>query len=204
MKKSSILLEFIIVIVLISIVYSLFLPKPNKNKLKELENRIVLYMKILRYQALIDSKDNPKETLWFKKRWTIKFFRCDKTKGGVYFVIYSDKNMTGHPNQDESLKDPLTNKYIYSTNTCEENTNNSKYTLLSKNFDIKDINISCNNTDSLGQISFGNDGKVYSKLSSTAGEYYEYEIKKDCFIKFTSNDEKNFVIKIVSNTGFID
>ena len=44
-----------------------------------------------------------------------------------------------------------------------------------KNFDIENIQISCNDTTSLGQLSFGDDGKVYSKLSTNPDEFDKYE-----------------------------
>lgn len=204
MKKASILFELILIIVLISIIYAIFVPKPNTNKLEELKNRITLYLKQVRYQALIDDKYDEEETLWHKRRWTMKFFRCRESVGGVYFSIYSEKNDTGQPNQKESLKDPLTNKYIYNNNYCKESLENSKYTLLTKNYDIKTVEISCNSTDSLGQISFGNDGRVYSKLSNFTNEQYAYEIKTPCKMKFIVNNNKFIEVEISSKTGFVE
>ena len=147
MKKAFSLLEMVLVVVLIGLLYVLFIPKKQINKLEEATNRISMYLSYARYQAFIDDKYS-NEDLWHKKRWTMKFFRCDKDEGGIYFVIYSDTNMTGHPNQKESLKDSLTNRYIYSTNSCQEKNDNSKYVLLTKNYDIKTVDISCNSTDS--------------------------------------------------------
>lgn len=110
MKKSYSLIELILVIFLISILYYSISLNNHNNKLDELTNRIVLYLKQTRYQTLIDEKIDKNENLWHKKRWTLKFFNCKKSVGGIYYVIYSDSNMTGHPNLDESLKDPLTKK----------------------------------------------------------------------------------------------
>jgi type II secretory pathway pseudopilin PulG len=201
MKKAFSLLELVLVVVLIGFLYTLFIPKKQENRLQELTNRVSLYLSYIRYKALIDDK-YLNDDLWHKKRWTMKFFRCQNE--GIYFSIYSDENGKGHPNQDESLKDPLTNKYIYSSNYCEENNENSKYTLLTKSFDIDKVNISCNDTDSLGQISFGNDGRVYSKLSNFSNEAYEYEITTPCYIKFTSKNQETKEIKIYPKTAFIE
>ena len=92
MRKASVLFEFILIIVIVSIIYTIFYPKTNKNKLQQLESRISLYLKQTRYQALIDDKYEEDEKLWHKKRWTMKFFRCDKDEGGIYFVIYYSPN----------------------------------------------------------------------------------------------------------------
>ena len=203
MKKSFTLLELILVILLLSILYMAFIPKTKINNLDELKEKLTLQIKHLRNKALIDSKYN-EDLKWQKQNWTIKFFRCKKIIGGLYYVIYSDKNKTGHPNQDESLKDPLSNKYIYSSNSCEENEKNSKYTLLTKNFNIKSVNISCNKTTSLGQVSFSYDGKAYSKLANNINDQEEYEINEPCILEFLDNKNDKFEIIIENKTSYIN
>lgn len=200
MKKAHFLLEIILVIVLMGFLYSIFIPKAKNNKLEELTQRVSLYLSYLRYKAMIDDKYNENNSLWYKQRWTMKFFRCKQSVGGVYFTIYSEENVTGHPNQKETLKDPLTNKYIYNNNSCSDNNENSKYTLLSKYYDVESVQISCNSTDSLGQISFGSDGKIYSRISDAE----LYEITKPCTIRFISKNKEYKDIKIHAKTGFIE
>lgn len=204
MKRSFTLLEIILVLLLMSILYVTFLPKTNLSKINDVTNRLILQLKFLRYKSLIDYKYNLDDQLWHKKRWTLKFFRCRKDIGGIYYSIYSDKNKSGHPGINDSLKDPLSQKNIYSTNHCSENIKNSKYVLLTKNFDIKNIDISCNETKSLGQISFGNNGKVYTKLSNEYNDSSSYELKDICFIKLTDKFNNTSLIKIEPNTTYIN
>ena len=161
-----------------------------------------LYISYVRYKALIDDKFDLQDSLWHKKRWTIKFFRCRESVGGIYYAIYSDNNKTGIPSAEDSLKDPLSQKNIYSSNYCEENSSNSKFVLLTKNFGITDVQISCNDTTSLGQLSFDSDGKVYSKLSNYANESNEYEINKPCFLKFISKDGENKELVVNPYTSY--
>lgn len=203
MKKAFSLLEVILVITILIFIGSFYVKKSNNNDLEYATNRIVLYLKQARYQALIDNKEKIENELWHKRRWTLKFFRCDSNIGGLYYTIYTDKNEKGHPGLDEALADPLTNKKIYSTNKCIYKKNSSKYVLLTKEFGIKEIKVSCNKTSSLGQISFGNEGKVYSKLSSYKNEYYEYEITSKCIItlKDQNNDSEELIIE--PKTGFV-
>ena len=130
MKKSFSFLEIILVVSPLGFIYTIFIPKNKINKLDEIANRLSLYIAYTRLKAMLDDKYEDTDPLWHKKRWTIKFFRCRNTEDGIYFVIYSDKNKTGHPSEEDSLKDPLTNKLIYSSNYCQENTKNSKYVLL--------------------------------------------------------------------------
>ncbi len=202
MKKSFSLLEIVLTILLISFIYTIFLPKNRINYIDEVTTRMQLYISYVRYKALIDDKFNSEEPLWHKKRWTIKFFRCRESVGGIYYAIYSDNNKTGIPSAEDSLKDPLSQKNIYSSNYCEENSSNSKFVLLTKNFGITDVQISCNDTTSLGQLSFDSDGKVYSKLSNYANESNEYEINKPCFLKFISKDGENKELVVNPYTSY--
>ncbi|NVJ54628.1 MAG: type II secretion system protein [Campylobacteraceae bacterium] len=202
MKNSFSILELILVLFVLSLITTTFYFKPNENKLADAANRIELYLKQTRYQALIDNKQDQKDSLWFRKRWTFKFFNCSNNKG-IYYVIYSDENKKGHPNENESLIDPLTKKRVYSSNTCEYDENRSKYVLLTKEFDVVNTNISCNSTSSLGQISFGNDGKVYSKLSTHENKSEDFEIKDSCYIELINKTGYKKRIKIEPNTGFI-
>ncbi|RXJ65731.1 hypothetical protein CRV08_14675 [Halarcobacter ebronensis] len=203
MKTALTLLEVIVVISLISIIYFTQSNKTFTNTdLEKAANRIVLYLKETRYQALIDDKRDENKPLWYKRRWTMKFFKCSESVGGIYYVIYSDENEKGHPNKDESLIDPLTRKRVYSSNSCESSNDTSKYVLLTKEFGIKNANISCNNTTSLGQISFGRDGKVYSKLSNSENSEDEYEILERCKIELISEKNHKIGIFIEPKTGF--
>lgn len=202
MKRSFLSLELLLILIIIAILYASFIPKNYNVKLDEATNRLLIYLNFLRQQALIDDKYDDSSPTWHKKRWTLKFFRCSKKIGGIYYVIYSEENDTGHPGKNEALKDPLTNKYIYSKNTCKENIENSNFVLL-KNYDIVDINITCNSTSSLGQISFGNDGRVYSKLSSFESEAYAYEITKPCTIKLVSSNGDFRELLIYPQTSFV-
>lgn len=203
MKKAYTILEVIFTITLIAFLYSFFtLNIKNENKLDELTNKIVLYINQVRLNALLDDKYSYEENLWFKKRWTMKFFRCRSSVGGVYFSIYSDTNLSGHPSFEDALIDPLTNKRVYSSNFCEENEKNSKYVLLTKNYDIENVIVSCNTTSSLGQISFGTDGKIYSKLSNDPIEMYSFEILEPCFIEFQDKKGEKRIIKIENKTSY--
>ena len=203
MKKSFSLLELILVIFIIILIGSFVKTYTEDDNLRVATNKIVLFLKQTRYQALIDNKENTNENLWYKKRWTLKFLRCRKNIGGLYYVVYSDENMTGHPSIDESLEDPLTKKKIYSSNKCEVTANTSKYTLLTKEFGIDEVNVSCNNTSSLGQISFGSNGKVYSKLSNNENEESEYEIKEKCEIELISQKGAKKTVVIEAKTAYV-
>lgn len=203
MKKSFTILEIIFVISILTIIIFTLKPKIYINKLEHAANRIVLYLKQTRYQAMIDDQYDSKDSLWHKKRWTLKFFRCSNKVGGLYYVIYSDKNKKGHPSLNESLIDPLTKQRVYSSNSCNYDSKRSKYVLLTKEFGIKDVKIDCNSTSSLGQISFGNDGKIYTKLSPLSNEFDEYELKDRCKITFIDELTNSIDVIIEPKTGYV-
>ena len=203
LKQAFSLLELIFVIFLLSLI-SFFALKQSPNKeLDTASNRLLLYIKQTQLQSYINDKFESANTLWHKQRWTLKFFQCRKSVGGIYYSIYSDTNQTGHPSSSESLKDPLTNKNIYSSNYCAKNEYNSEYVLLTQEYHIKEVYLSCNSTSSLGQISFGSDGRVYSRLSNEENEFYEYEIKKPCILKIVHENGNSKSITIENQTGYV-
>jgi len=197
------LIEIIFTIVLIAILSTFFLPKKIDNKLNFVADKLVLYLKYTRYLALIDNKFNPDDDMWFRERWTLKFQNCRSSVGGLYYVIYSDKNHGGNINKEECAKDPLTRKWIYSSNYCTQTATSSRYVLLTKEYGVIKVEISCNNTSTIGQISFGNDGSVYSKLGINPEDIYENEITSTCYIDMYDKNNKFVRIAVEPKTGHI-
>lgn len=203
MKKSFTILELIIVLLLLSILYTSFIPKTNTNNINELKNRIILQLKYLRYKALTDSKYDKSDSRWHKERWSFKIFNCDKNKDGVYYAMYSDINNTGSVAASEALDDPLSGRNIFTGKQCISNNSNSKYVLLTDNFNVKNISATCNSTDAVVQISFGFDGNVYSRLSRFENDSFNYRIEEKCIIYIEDKENYKTNITIESKTGFI-
>lgn len=198
-KKSFSLLELIFTIILISIIITVAIPKKNISKLNLARDRILINLSYTRYIAHIDDKFDIKDNEWEKKRWTLKFQHCSSTVGGLYYTIYSDKSGgSAHFKKVDCLKDPLTNKYLYSNSDCVASYDESKYILLTKEYGIDKIEVSCNTTSAIGQISFGYDGKIYSQLGSNIKEILE-----PCEIKLYDKNS-TLSIKIYPKTGFIE
>lgn len=175
------------------------IPKIQISKLQLATDKILIYLNYTRYIAMIDNKYSVNDREWQKKRWTLKFQKCSNPDDGLYFVVYSDESGgTAHFKKTETLKDPLNDKYLYSNYHCTPKSNESSDILLTKKYGIKDIDISCNTTSTIGQISFGYDGKIYSQLGTNIKE-----ITKTCFIKFIDSQLKESVIIIEPNTGYI-
>ena len=199
MKKAFSILELIIVISLITVVTSISFPKLNISKLQLATDKMIIYLNFTRYISMLDNKHDIDDVEWEKKRWTLKFQRCSNAEDGLYFVVYSDQSGgTAHFKKSETLKDPLNNKYLYSGYDCKANKNESPDVLLTKKYGIQDIIISCNTTSTIGQISFGYGGKIYSQLGTNIKE-----IEQPCSIKLVDNQDKESVIIVEANTGYI-
>ena len=190
----------IFVLIIISIVISQSIPKTQISKLNLASDKIILYLNYIRYIAHIDNKFNKMDEEWERKRWTLKFQNCNKKIGGLYYIMYSDMyGGTAHVKKEDTLKDPLNNQYLYS-NGCQEDTLNdkSKHILLTKEYGIEKIDVSCNTSSSIGQISFGYDGKIYSQLGTNIKE-----IEKSCVIKLIDKENNFQNIVVESKTGYI-
>lgn len=198
-KKSFSLLELIILIVIIAIISSKIDFKYARNNLNDAVKTLKLHLNYTRYIAHIDNKKDIADDEWSKKLWTLKFQRCSSDIGGVYYVIYSDRSGgTAHFKKKDTLKEPLTNKYLYSNSDCIVSKDESDDVLLTKKFGINDVEISCNTTSSIGQISFGFEGKIFSSL----GENIK-EIKNKCTIKLIDDKGESVSLTVEPETGYI-
>lgn len=152
-----------------------------------------------RYISHIDNKFDISKPLWFQERWTLKFKNCNKTIGGLYYLVYSDTNHGGRVNKNECLKEPLTNRYLYSNGCVKDSVNDkSKYVLLSKEYGVTKVDVSCYRGSGLGYISFGYDGKVYSYLGTNPKE-----ITTPCKINLYDKHNNMATIIIEPKTGYI-
>jgi len=202
-RKSFSLIELVFIIIIIAVISIQFIPKNIKSNLPQAANKIIVHLKNTRYQAMIDNRFNHKDEFWFRERWTLKFMNCKKTVGGLYYVVFSDTNHKGRPNKEETLKDPLTQKWLYSNNDCDASFNESKDILLTKEYGVSKVIMSCNNTSSIGQLSFGFDGQVYTKLGTNRLDTYRYALEDTCNITLFDKSNKNVTIQIDPNTGYI-
>ena len=197
-KNAFSLLEMLFVIALLSIFIITTFPNLKQNKLNLAIEKLNLYIKYTRYIATINQFDPTKED-WQKQLWTIKIQRCRESVGGIYFTIYSDKDKDGHIDKIETLKDPITKKYLYSSNLCDNDSDtNNRYVLLTDTYDVTDATISCNDTTSIGQISFDQFGNVYSNLNNLN----EYKLVNNCTITLYNEDNESQTINIIAGSGY--
>ena len=204
-KRSFFLIEIIFCILILSIVYTQIIGKKKSIKLDQAINKIIIHLKQTRYQAMIDNKFDDQDKYWFRKRWTFKVSKCEKTIGGLYYLIYSDLNKGGNININETLKDPLNNKFLYSNNNCKSSYNTSKDILITKKYGINKIEQSCNKSNTIVKIHFGYDGSIYNKLSGNKAidQEYSFKLQNICEIRIYDDKDNYKTIIIESNTGYI-
>jgi hypothetical protein len=201
MNRSFTILEILVTIVIISIIITLAIPKKNIGKLQLAKEQLILHLKYTRNIAMLDNKYDHNDEEWYKTFWRIKFERCDASYGGAFYSIFWDKNKKGHASKEEVLKDPLTGKLVYASN-CNPNhlTNYQSNVLLKYHFGIENVDISCNETSSIGQIIFDNEGNVYSSISDERID--KYKIIEKCVIKLSDKYGENEIINI-EPSGYI-
>jgi len=199
-KKSFSLLEILFVVIILGIIATQIIPKSQVSKLQLASDKIILYLNYTRYISHIDNKFDIEDVEWERKRWTLKFLNCKESVGGLYYNVYSDTyGDTAHIRKVDTLKDPLNSKYLYS-NACSEDIVNdkSKHVLLTSEYGITNIDVSCNTTSTIGQISFGFDGKIYSQLGTNIKE-----IENQCQIKLFNSKNQSVTIAVEPKTGYI-
>lgn len=204
MKKNTFtLIEIVFVIILIGVITSFSISKNNINKLVLAKDQIIMHLKYMRYIAMNDNKYEHNNSLWYKKGWNLKFRYCDG-KDDIHYYIYSDEDLTGHVKEIETLKDPFTNQYIYSSIHCVDSIDRTNYTLLSKYYNIKKIEISCNETTSIGQVLYLDDGNIYTKFSPDSNvSKNKYKLNEDCTIDLYDKQNNKQTITLDYRTGYV-
>ena len=111
MKKAFTMLELVVVIVVIGIIAAAALPRINDDHIAEAADQVMSHIRYTQHLAMQDSKFDPTDANWFRKRWSITFTRASFCKGGNewrYSVYHDDGNTTGNLNSvNEVARDPL-------------------------------------------------------------------------------------------------
>ena len=210
-KKSFTLLELIFLVVIIATVSAIIIPKKQHSSLQLAAQQIIMYLKYTRYLALVDnkyihqndtSKNKNEKDQWYKSRWTLKFQNCTNNNG-LYFVVYSDdidyEEETAHFKKSECAKDLITSRWLYSDANCVASNDESKYVLLTKQYGVTQVTISCNQTSTIGKISFDENGQAHSLIDTLDDDI----LNEVCYIKLFDATQKFVKIAITSHTGYI-
>ncbi|WP_297936387.1 prepilin-type N-terminal cleavage/methylation domain-containing protein, partial [uncultured Campylobacter sp.] len=110
MKKAFTMLELVVVIVVIGIIAAAALPRINDDHIAEAADQVMSHIRYTQHLAMQDSKFDPTDANWFRKRWSITFTRASFCGGSSEwrYSVYYDRSATGNLNSaDEVARDPL-------------------------------------------------------------------------------------------------
>ena len=178
MKKAFTMLELVVVIVVIGIIAAAALPRINDDHIAEAADQVMSHIRYTQHLAMQDSKFDPTDARWFRKRWSITFTRaafCDGANEWRYSVYHDDRNVTGNLNSaNEVARDPSDpSKFMSSgwAGISKANCANasSKYNLARK-FGITNVELRgvCRDGN-LQTISFDEFGRPMRSVSTPGG-----------------------------------
>ena len=217
MKKAFTMLELVVVIVVIGIIAAAALPRINDDHIAEAADQVMSHIRYTQHLAMQDSKFDPTDANWFRKRWSITFTRASFCEGGNewrYSVYHDDGNTTGNLNSvNEVARDPLDpNKFMSSgwAGISKANCANasSKYNLARK-FGITNVELRgvCRDGN-LQTISFDEFGRPMRSVSTPGGggaaRGYDRLVYngQNCQIVL-STAKRQATITIAPETGFL-
>lgn len=111
MKKAFTMLELVVVIVVIGIIAAAALPRINDDHIAEAADQVMSHIRYTQHLAMQDSRFDPTDARWFKRRWSITFTQaafCGGANEWRYSVYHDDGDTTGNLNSvNEVARDPL-------------------------------------------------------------------------------------------------
>lgn len=217
MKKAFTMLELVVVIVVIGIIAAAALPRINDDHIAEAADQVMSHIRYTQHLAMQDSKFDPTDARWFRKRWSITFTQaafCDGGNEWRYSVYHDDGDATGNLNSaNEVARDPLDpSKFMSSgwAGISKANCANasSKYNLARK-FGITNVELRgvCRDGN-LQTISFDEFGRPMRSVSTPGGggaaRGYDRLVHngQNCQIVL-STAKKTATITVTPETGFL-
>lgn len=217
MKKAFTMLELVVVIVVIGIIAAAALPRINDDHIAEAADQVMSHIRYTQHLAMQDSKFDPTDARWFRKRWSITFTRasfCEGANEWRYSVYHDDGDATGNLNSaNEVARDPSDpSKFMSSgwAGISKANCANasSKYNLARK-FGITNVELRgvCRDGN-LQTISFDEFGRPMRSVSTPGGggaaRGYDRLVYngQNCQIVL-STAKRQATITIAPETGFL-
>jgi len=221
MKKAFTMIEFVFVLILITILAVNIFPRIKTNHLNEAAIQLVSHIRYTQHLSMIADKYDASDQYWFKKRWQIVFINSAKANYKYAYTIFSDSsgNSTGDPNVVEIAKNPENPSQLMtggsSGGEARLGYNHKKFPGMKKlnlgmSYGITDITFSSScSVNRSRRISFDYLGRpLKGKLggASGGGNSSAYEdnnlIQSNCIITLTDG-ENDIQIKLTPETGFV-
>lgn len=204
-------IELVMVIVVMSILATLSIPRIERDIRQEAIDSIMANMRLTQRMALSDHRHDMDSPLWQKSYWKWLFVRC--SNNNIYYVVTSNRDYSRSFDRSESAIDPYNQKYLYASTIgyCgydKINELDSDRVLLSEKFGIASIEAEggCRGSQ---HIAFDELGRPHSGIDRYNQPNFAYIIEEDCkfTFRFKENsiliDPKPFAIVIEAMTGRI-
>lgn len=205
MRKAFTLIELIVVILVIMLINHSIMPKIERNFKEELKDTVLADIEHARTLATSDFKQKNDDPQWQRTLWSISFGKC--VDGGIYTSIGSDINKNGVLDENETVLDPMTNKYMYANKSlsCKNGggNNSSDRIFLTDKYDVKAIRLQggCLNAPAIG---FDTYGRPHTWFHNSTNPNYNTVMSYPCLINFYFNNGDIAQIKISPETGYVE
>lgn len=227
MKKAFTMLELVFVIVVVGILSFMAASRFERNTLQEAADQLVGHIRYTQHLAMADDKFKPEESLWFMRRWTLRFqqnlvyttLAPNNTYNDVWaYTIFTDlPNYTGHnPDLLGMAKNPENqNQYLsggYDNTLHVENIATMKSLRLGDNFGVKDVTFGGGCRSNVLYLHFDYLGRPMNSFPTTkpyelAAAGWHKLLTSQCLITLCDQDCTNVTAKKISiaiepETGF--
>lgn len=176
-KKAFTMIELIMIIVVVGILAVAVIPRVDRDTLVEATNQVASHVRYTQHLAMLDNKYNPRDSNWYRNRWKITF------NNNSYSITSGNINAR---NPQAPSKD------LNPTGSPELN--------LERKYGITSIASTCGNNRQT-EIIFDEIGRPYSNFLGVVGE--RGLLQNDCNITISDGGNKNGVITISKETGYI-
>ena len=176
-KKAFTMIELIMIIVVVGILAVAVIPRVDRDTLVEATNQVASHVRYTQHLAMLDNKYNPRDSNWYRNRWKITF-------NNNSYSITSGNTNAKNPQAPGKDSNP--------TGSPELN--------LERKYGITSIISTCGNNGQT-EIIFDEIGRPYSNFLGVVGE--RGLLQNDCNITISDGGNKNGIITISKETGYI-
>ena len=219
MKKAFTLYEIIIVIVVIGILAVVIIPRLGKNRVHKAAVQLLSHIRYTQHLAMQNDKFDPKDAIWYKRRWQIFFSDSSDKEGSTtvhswaYTIFADDFTCTGKPDPSEIAVNPLdptkklTGGYTSGGAGIEyKDSRATKSMNLGYTYDIEDIKFE--GCGPAKRVTFDELGRPFYGDSSSATDPYSRISNQECIITLclteceSAGNEEKISIHIKPRTGY--
>ncbi|MDD3476113.1 MAG: type II secretion system protein [Sulfurimonas sp.] len=202
MKKAFTMMELIFVIVVISILAAIVIPRTGSDKLQEAATQVVSHIRYTQHLAMVDDKFDVNDADWYRERWQIRFRRNSGASG---YVIFSDSvNTQGNVNNGERAIDPLTGEGMDGFLDYKDADLTRSYNIVGDNTGIVQSCFTADGslvTSNRGVFSFDHLGRPYSGVSNSTSAV-QYLITGNCDLTLTDTNGASVAIRVHPESGY--